>query len=108
MRILSLIGISPVKERGLKSLLECRQLDYYRAPYACLMLTIEHIELTPNVDKAIEIIKDQMKRLPGSPIFYWMASLLSWRYTKPDDALNLVNKALWNCGPVLSLKAHYL
>ena len=53
-----------------------------RANYAALLLCIEYIELDQEISKAISIIKDYLRHLPKCPIFYWMASLLSWRYSK--------------------------
>lgn len=84
LKILSLLGISPDKQYGYVCLEKCVELASIRIYYAALLLCIEYTELNPNVDKAITIIKKMIKLLPSSPLFYWMASLLSWRFSKVD------------------------
>ncbi|EAR89505.1 hypothetical protein TTHERM_00158220 (macronuclear) [Tetrahymena thermophila SB210] len=108
LKILSLIGIQPNKQYGYECLEKCIELQSIRSSYASLLLCIEYIELNPNVEKSIILIKKMIKTLPQCPLFYWMASLLSWRYTKPDDALSLINKSLWNCGEELGQISFYL
>ncbi|KAL4502435.1 hypothetical protein ABPG72_012022 [Tetrahymena utriculariae] len=108
LKILSLIGIQPNKQYGYECLEKCIELQSIRSSYASLLLCIEYIELNPNVEKSILLIKKMIKALPQCPLFYWMASLLSWRYAKPDDALNLINKSLWNCGEELGQVSFYL
>ncbi|KAL4470343.1 hypothetical protein ABPG74_011954 [Tetrahymena malaccensis] len=108
LKILSLIGIQPNKQYGYECLEKCIELQSIRSSYASLLLCIEYIELNPNVEKSIFLIKKMIKALPQCPLFYWMASLLSWRYAKPDDALNLINKSLWNCGEALGQVSFYL
>ena len=77
-----ILGISPDKNVGYKALYECRENGHARANYATLILCVEYVELNPDVQKSIDLIKSLIIKLKGSPIAYWMAALFNWRYCR--------------------------
>lgn len=85
--ILSFIGINTSKDYGEQCLLQCAQTLNIRFQYAMFLLFINYFELSQNYQKTIEIIKEVIRHTPNSTVFYWLASLVSWKYLKVPPPL---------------------
>ena len=75
------------KEKGIQLLHLCRTEQDIRSNYAIIILTLYTIEFELNLEKACEIMIPSLESFPGCPLFFWLASIISWKYAQVQTLL---------------------
>uniref|UniRef100_A0A0G4G0Q5 PH domain-containing protein n=1 Tax=Chromera velia CCMP2878 TaxID=1169474 RepID=A0A0G4G0Q5_9ALVE len=96
--LLRLAGFVVDKERGRRYLDACAvEGNRPRAPLAALVLSLFHLDMQPDVERAGQLLTSVLERHPASGLPLWAASVLAWRHGCIQDAVFLVQRALNAC-----------
>ena len=82
VKLVKLIGIKAEKDEGFKLLEECRKEQGIRSHYAAIFLSLYKLEILGALEDASEIVSDALRDSYGNGLFYWIGSLVCWKYTK--------------------------
>mmetsp|Transcript_15109 Transcript_15109/g.14689 ORF Transcript_15109/g.14689 Transcript_15109/m.14689 type:complete len:270 (+) Transcript_15109:1740-2549(+) len=103
-----IVGFSGNRDKGKAYLEKCMAQRKCRAGYSALILCLYYLDREPNLDKVCQILNTFIKAYPHSSLFYWVASIISWKHAQLDDAVFFIDRALMNCPIELAKKAAFL
>lgn len=106
--ILRLAGFSSDREKGIQHLQKSLSLNQSRSNYAGLILALFFIDLNPQIERASEMISSLSIKYPGCVLVHWVHSIISWKTSKIDAAIEFLNKSLFFCGPELGEHAAFI
>jgi len=98
LKLGKLIGIKSDRAEGLRLLEECRQEKSIRSHYAALFLAIYKLEIMALFEDASVIVTESLRDSKGNSLFYWIGSLVCWKYTKIQDSYFMIKTALVRLG----------
>ncbi|CAK0845429.1 unnamed protein product [Prorocentrum cordatum] len=109
--LLRLAGFSIDRVKGKAHLTECVEKDIDlgpRATLACLLLSMYHLDIEPDLPRAGDLLVSKLGLQPENVLLHWAGSMLAWRNTCIQQAGELTRTALWCCGEQLGSKAIFL
>lgn len=80
LKIIKLIGISPNKQKGIESLISCKNENDIRSNYAVILMSLYTIEFEVVSESACEYLMEAIKKYNRSPYFYWIGAIICWKY----------------------------
>ena len=90
LRLVKFIGIRSDKTEGFKMIEQCRKEGGIRSHYAGILLALYRLEVLGELEAASGIVNEGLKASNGSSLFYWLGSLIAWKYTKVNEILKLI------------------
>eukprot|EP00929_Paragymnodinium_shiwhaense_P103002 TRINITY_DN66274_c0_g3_i1.p1 TRINITY_DN66274_c0_g3~~TRINITY_DN66274_c0_g3_i1.p1 ORF type:complete len:643 (-),score=111.87 TRINITY_DN66274_c0_g3_i1:271-2199(-) len=107
--IARLVGFVIDRPQGKAYLSSCTEAKTgMRAPLASILLTVYHLDCEPDIARAGSLLVACIQERPTCVLLHWAASLLAWRNTCLDKAIDLINEAVVDCGAELGTQAVYL
>jgi len=94
LRLVKFIGIKSDKVEGFKMIEQCRKEGGIRSHYAGIFLALYKLEVLGELEPASSIVNEGLKASNGSSLFYWLGSLIAWKYTKMEDSYFMIKTAL--------------
>jgi len=85
LRLVKFIGIKSDKTEGFKMIEQCRKEGGIRSHYAGIILALYRLEVLGELEGASMIVNEGLKASNGNSLFYWIGSLIAWKYTKVNN-----------------------
>lgn len=79
-----------------------------RSAFASLITLLFKIDQETTYDQVCSSLKTLLIDYPHSPLFHWIASIVSWKLSQLDDAVFFIDRALSACSVKLAKQAAFL